>query len=242
VQRYRFPNTREETILKRAYSNWNIFEVYDKEKLIVASLITPTPAPTFVKTTNTKKTGLQASNPYFQNNTKSINATNMSKNLEKNPTYVDNSNFSKIYLWAQPSPLEHDNLLLKLHPVLMGIQIGIIKGKKFFPGLNFAELVLNYHRNNTCLEFPYVVVNDKAANLVCFGRDIMGNSLVSYYDKIKDNQLLIILNENNEVLGLGRSRFASPLLSRPNVITVDTIENIGTFYLQNENKSLKEKH
>jgi predicted ribosome-associated RNA-binding protein Tma20 len=124
----------------------------------------------------------------------------------------------------------------------MGIQIGIIKGKKFFPGLNFAELVLNYHRNNTCLEFPYVVVNDKAANLVCFGRDIMGNSLVSYYDKIKDNQLLIILNENNEVLGLGRSRFASPLLSRPNVITVDTIENIGTFYLQNENKSLIEKH
>lgn len=245
MQQYRFPNTREETILKRAYSTWNIFELYDEEKLIVApvpmSPPTTTPLLPEVTTSYEKKTNLQTINPYFKNHTQSIDTTNLSKDLAKKPNYVDGSNISKVYLWTRPSSPEHDNLLLKLHPFLMGIQIGIIKGKKFLPGLNFAEMVLTYHRN-TCLEFPYVIVNDKAANLVCFGRDIMGSSLISCYDNIKDNQLLIILNENHEVLGLGRSRFASPLLSKPNVITVDTVENIGTFYLQHENKSLKEKN
>jgi ribosome biogenesis protein Nip4 len=137
-------------------------------------------------------------------------------------------------------PLQSDESLLKLGPVSVGLQIGIIKKKKFLPGLNFAELVLEQHRNNS-LEFPHVIVNEKAAQLVCFGRDIMGSSVISCYANMKDNQVLIILNENKEVLGLGRSRFSSLLLSRPNVITVDTVENIGTFYLQNENKSLIEK-
>ena len=223
---YRFPNAMEETILKRSYSKWNVFELYENEKLIIA------PVPTSVSQTDLKKTGLQPYNPYVQNNTKPVDTRNIVNNLDRKQNQINVSNLKKVYLWARP--LEHDNLLLNLNPVLLGIQIGIIKSKKFLPGLNFAEMVLDYHKN-TRLEFPHVVVNHKAATLVCFGRDILGSSVISYYDKIKDNQLLIILNENNEVLGLGRSRFASPLLSRPNVITVDTVENIGTFYLQNEN-------
>jgi 60S ribosome subunit biogenesis protein NIP7 len=223
---YRLPNALEETILKRSYSKWNIFELYDNEKLIISTV------PSSV-TKSTLKTDLQTCNPYVQNNTKPADTRNKMKNPDRKQTQINDSNLKKVYLWARPP--EHVNLLLNLYPILMGIQIGIIKSKKFLPGLNFAEMVLEYHKN-TRFEFPHVVVNDKAANLVCFGRDILGSSLISCYDKIRDNQLLIILNENNEVLGLGRSRFASPLLSRPNVITIDTIENIGTFYLQNENK------
>lgn len=224
---YRFPNTMEETILKRSYSKWNIFELYDNQKLIIA------PVPVAVPITDLKKTGLKPNNAYIQNNTKPVDTRNIMKTLDRKQNQIRDSNLKKVYLWTRLP--EHDNLLLDFHPVLMGIQIGLIKSKKFLPGLNFAEMVLDYHKN-TMLEFPHVVVNDKAANLVCFGRDILGSSIISCYDKIKDNQLLIILNENNEVLGLGRSRFASPLLRRPNVITVDTEENIGTFYLQNENK------
>ncbi|GKS62351.1 hypothetical protein YTPLAS21_18090 [Candidatus Nitrosocosmicus sp.] len=228
---YRFPNAVEKTILKRSFSNWNIFELYDNEKIIIAYI-----SSTVTKINLSKKTDLQTFNPHIRDTTILVDSQDMRKNLDGKQNQINNSNLRKVFLWDRRP--EHDDLLLSLHPVLMGIQIGIIKSKKFLPGLNFAEMVLDYHKN-TKLEFPYVVVNDKAANLVCFGRDILGSSLISCYDKIKGNQLLIILNENHEVLGLGRSRFTSPLLSRPNIITVDTVENIGTFYLQNENKDNK---
>jgi ribosome biogenesis protein Nip4 len=231
MQQHRLPNALEETILKRAYSKWGIFELYDKEKLIVSSITT---------TTNPKGRVLPIENLSIQNtisrshiintNIKNVNGSNNDDVVE----YI----LKKVFLWSKS--LRSDESLLKLGPVSVGLQIGIIKKKKFLPGLNFAELVLEHHRNNR-LEFPHVIVNEKAAQLVCFGRDIMGSSVISCYDNIKDNQVLIILNENKEVLGLGRSRFSSPLLGRPNVITVDTVENIGTFYLQNENKSLIEK-
>lgn len=225
---YRFPNALEETILKRVYSNWGIFELYDKEKLIVSSI-----------TTFPNEGALQIENYSIQNNISCHHLTNLNtKNMSVNDRGTE-STFRKVFLWSKP--LESGELLLlELGPVSMGIQIGLIKKKKFLPGLNFAELVLEWHRNNG-LNFPHIIVNEKAANLVCFGRDIMGSSVISCYDKIKDNQTLVILDENKEVLGLGRSRFSSPLLSRPGAITVDTLEDIGTFYLQNENKSLEEK-
>lgn len=233
MQQHRLPNALEETILKRAYSNWGIFELYDKEKLIVSSITTTT-------TTNQKEGVLPIENLSIQNTIipSYIINTSIKKVDSSNNDSVTESILKKVFLLSKP--LQSDESLLKLGPVSVGLQIGIIKKKKFLPGLNFAELVLEQHRNNS-LEFPHVIVNEKAAQLVCFGRDIMGSSVISCYANMKDNQVLIILNENKEVLGLGRSRFSSLLLSRPNVITVDTVENIGTFYLQNENKSLIEK-
>ena len=225
---YKFLNPLEETILKRAYSAWDIFELYDKEKLIVSS----------ITKTNLKEEGLQIDNLSTQNNFPPSHTMKVSNNDVGSKDNVTESALRKVFLWSKP--LECDELLLKLGPISMGIQIGVIKKKKFLPGLNFAELILYHHTNNS-LEFPHILVNEKAANLVCFGRDIMGSSVISYYHKIRDNQVLIILNENKEVLGWGRSRFSGPLLTSPNIITVDTVENIGTFYLQKENKELEEK-
>jgi ribosome biogenesis protein Nip4 len=225
---YRFLNALEETILKRAYSIWGIFEIYDKEKLIVSSIIT----------THPKEEALHIGKLSIQNKFSHSHTMNVSNNEVGSKANFAESTLRKVFLWSKP--LKCSELLLKLEPVSMGIQIGTIKKKKFLPGLNFAELVLSHHRNNG-LGFPHVIVNEKASNLVCFGRDVMGSSVISCYHKIKDNQVLIILNEKKEVLGLGRSRFSSLLLTSPNVITVDTVENIGTFYLQNENKELEEK-
>jgi 60S ribosome subunit biogenesis protein NIP7 len=226
---YRFLNILEETILKRAYSIWGIFELYDKEKLLVSSTITTHPK---------EEEGSQIDKLLsIQNNFSSYHTLNVSNNHVDSKANVTEPPLRKVFLWSKP--LKCGESLLKLGPVSMGIQIGMFKKKKFLPGLNFAELVLYHHRNNS-LKFPHIIVNEKAANLVCFGRDIMGSSVISCYHNIKDNQVLIILNENKEVLGLGRSRFSSPLLTSPNVITVDTVANIGTFYLQNENRELEE--
>ena len=226
---YRLPNPVEETILKRSFSTWGIFELYGKEKLIVA-----TPSPSV----NPKKGGLQIKDQDVQNKPRFLDFKILPKvnSKKKFQNHLNGSNQLKVYL-CSPS-LENANNFMESSPILMGLQIGIISNKKFAPGLNFAEIILNNHRNRS-LEFPHVIINEKAANLVCFGRDIMGNSVISCYKKIKDNQILIILNKDKEVLGIGRSRFSGELLCRPNVITVNTIEDIGTFYLQNENMSTR---
>ncbi|VFJ14638.1 hypothetical protein [Candidatus Nitrosocosmicus franklandus] len=240
---YRSPNALEETILKRAFSHWSIFDLYNREKLIVSD----------VSATNAKEGLPEIENISIYNAAISSAYRSMNKNKKINNNYSNRSSgirrddngteslLKRVFLRSNPQ--ESDKLLLELGPVSVGIQIGLIRKKKFLPGLNFAELVLNQHKsnNNTDLEFPHIIINEKAANLVCFGRDIMGNSVISFYDDVKENQLLIILNEYKEVLGLGRSRFPGPLLNRPNIVTVDTVDNIGTFYLHNENQSIIKK-
>jgi archaeosine-15-forming tRNA-guanine transglycosylase len=120
----------------------------------------------------------------------------------------------------------------------MGLQIGMIRKKKFIVGLNFAEFVLE-KQNKEKFDFPHIVITEKAVNLICFGRDVMGNSIIYCSEGIDSNQILLITNKNHELVGIGRTRYASDLLSQPNLVTVDTVENIGTYYLQEENLGLE---
>jgi predicted RNA-binding protein (TIGR00451 family) len=128
-------------------------------------------------------------------------------------------------------------LLKKLNPVIIGLKIGTIKNKKFSPELNFAEFVVKHNSN---MDYPHVVVNTKAENLLVFGRDIMGSSILSFFKDIKENQQVILLNHNKEVIGLGKSRYSGSLIVQPNVITIDTTQDIGTYYLKKENRIAKD--
>jgi len=67
----------------------------------------------------------------------------------------------------------------------------------------------------------------------------MGSSILSYFKDIKENQQAIILNHNKEVIGLGKSRYSGSLIIQPDVITIDTTQDIGTYYLKNENRLSK---
>jgi hypothetical protein len=67
----------------------------------------------------------------------------------------------------------------------------------------------------------------------------MGSSILSYFKDIKENQQAIILNHNKEVIGLGKSRYSGRLIIQPNVITIDTTQDIGTYYLKSENRLSK---
>lgn len=128
--------------------------------------------------------------------------------------------------------------LLEYDLVSLGLQIGVMRKKKFILGLNFAELVLEKKKNEK-FSFPHIVITEKAVNLVCFGRDIMGNSIIYCSEGIASNQILMIINKNHELVGIGRARYDSELLLQPNLVTVDTVENIGTYYLQEENFGLE---
>ncbi|MBA3977369.1 MAG: hypothetical protein H0X50_04125 [Nitrosopumilus sp.] len=124
-------------------------------------------------------------------------------------------------------------LTIKLQPAHSGIIIGQIKNKKFLPNLNFAELVV---KHNPFLNYPYVILEDKSASLVIYGRDIMGNAIISFFKGIKENQTVIILNQNKDVIGMGKSRFGDNLITQRDKITIDTVQDIGTHYLKEENK------
>ena len=130
----------------------------------------------------------------------------------------------------------NDMLFKKLIPIIIGMKIGTIKNKKFSPGLNFAEFVVKHNKN---MDYPHVIINTKAENLIVFGRDIMGSSILSFFKDIKENQQVIILNHNKEVIGFGKSRYSGSLIIQPNIITIDTTQDIGTYYLKSENRLSK---
>lgn len=124
-------------------------------------------------------------------------------------------------------------LAIRLQPAHSGIIIGQIKDKRFLPNLSFAELVV---RHNPKLNYPYAVLENKSSNLVMYGRDIMGNAIVDFFNGIKENQTLIVLNQKKEVIGIGKSRFGGNLIAQSDKITIDNIQDIGTHYLKGENR------
>ncbi|HYO05354.1 MAG TPA: hypothetical protein VER14_00040, partial [Phototrophicaceae bacterium] len=67
-------------------------------------------------------------------------------------------------------------------------------------------------------------------------RDVMGSAIVDYFNGIKENQTLIVLNQKKEVIGIGKSRFSGSLIAQSDKITIDNIQDIGTHYLKGENR------
>jgi ribosome biogenesis protein Nip4 len=200
----------EETILKRSFNNWGIFEIFGTIKILIRTLV--------LDDINNDQNHTSTSG-YSTN----IEIAKSEKNIMRTEVFVR-------------SIVKYDDILFKLNPVSIGLKIGTINNKKFSPGLNFAEFVVKHNKN---MDYPHVFINTKAENLVVFGRDIMGSSILSFFKDIKENQQVIILNHNKEVLGLGKSRYSGSLIMQPNIITIDTIQDIGTYYLKSENRSSK---
>ena len=240
----------EETILKRSFNNWGIFEIFGTLRILTRTLVLN--ATIIDQNTNVSKhdalpnkilshnsCGNSSSNAIekYNNNyqgrfhtltlgySKGIESSESGKNIKRTEEVFVHSN------------VKYENMLFKkLNPVIIGLKIGTIKNRKFSPGLNFAEFVVKHNRN---MDYPYVIINTKAENLIVFGRDIMGSSILSFFKDIKENQQVIILNHNKEVIGLGKSRYSGSLIIQPNIITIDTTQDIGTYYLKSENRLSK---
>lgn len=216
---YRSLSLSEETVLKRSFSNWRIFKIYNTLSIIIRS--TPIDPVNTYKVNNAHlikyNTNIKIKN---KNKIEQRNSKSVSNYLENNSVFVYSHSIQK-------------DLISSLKPILLGLQIGVLLKKKFVPNLNFAELVTKYNKD---LDYPHVIVQDDVANLVIYGRDIMGNSIVSHHNEIKENQIIIILNKKLEAIGIGRSRFYGKAITQSNKITIDNLQDIGTYYLQHENK------
>ena len=165
---------------------------------------------------------------------KSLKKNNGNSQIEKKPLNdsdekKDNRNL-QVHVCSNSVQKE---LAIKLQPAHSGIIIGQIKDKMFLPNLSFAELVV---RHNPKLDYPYAILENKSSNLVMYGRDVMGSAIVDHFNGIKENQILIVLNQKKEVIGIGKSRFSGNLIAQSDKITIDNIQDIGTHYLKGENR------
>lgn len=206
----------EDTILKREFNRWGIYESYSKFEIII-------------KTTENKSSFL--SEQHIQEHNKRINDNHLeSKNKNKYNFMEKTDSKSKVHVCSNK---ELKEMTIRLQPMYSGICIGEIKNKKFTPNLNFAEIIVN---QNAELSYPYVILEQKGLQLALFGRDVMGQSIILCNNIIKENQILLLLNENKEVIGIGKSRYNDKLIIQSNKITINNIQDIGTYYLKNENK------
>lgn len=212
---FKLVSSKEETILKREFNKWGIFDTFKDLEIII-------------------KISEKRDSMHLEDKLDKVLLENNNLKIRKKETSRDKlkltGNNCNIYLCSNK---EQKEIAIELQPLHTGIIIGQIKNKRFIPNLNFAEIIIKY---NPILNYPYVILEDKGANLVLYGRDIMGKSILEFNNQINENQLLIILNQKKEVIGIGRSRYKNKLICQTDKITIDNIQDIGTHYLKYENK------
>ncbi|MCY1155373.1 MAG: hypothetical protein MOP49_685 [Nitrososphaera sp.] len=124
-----------------------------------------------------------------------------------------------------------EELMMRIHmmqPFGLGLAIGELK-KQFLPTIAGADLFARHGERNKF----YIVVGEKAENLVLYGRDIMGESILEASDALGENDLVIVLNTASEAIAVGRTRFAGKSLFQSGRVTVTTIADAG-YYLREE--------
>jgi 60S ribosome subunit biogenesis protein NIP7 len=109
-----------------------------------------------------------------------------------------------------------------------GLAIGELK-KQFIPSIAGADLFARYGERNKF----YIAVSEKAENLLLYGRDIMGESIIEASDALNENELVIVLNKWFEAIAVGRTRFAGRSLFQKGRVTVTNISDAG-YYLREE--------
>lgn len=122
------------------------------------------------------------------------------------------------------------NISISYNPYYAGIFLGIIK-KKITPSLHMAEVIAK----NSKKEFPYIIVNRKAEELMTYGRDIISESIVHISESvIEQNQLVIVLDHSRNVVGIGRTNYRNDQIkSNSKRVAVTNILDIGE-YLRSE--------
>jgi ribosome biogenesis protein Nip4 len=115
-----------------------------------------------------------------------------------------------------------------MDPYSAGLAIGELK-KHFIPSIAGADLFARYGKRNKY----YIMVGEKAENLVLYGRDIMGESIVEASDALDENELVIVLNKALDAIAVGKTRFAGRSLFQKSRVTVTTIADAG-YYLREE--------
>ncbi len=136
--------------------------------------------------------------------------------------YVRTSNGDRKQIFFLPSEI----MITDNPPLYAGLLIGEL-GKQFLPSIQMCQIVAKEGR-----KFSSVKVNSKGETLVVYGRDVFGDSIIQH-NVSRENELVIILNQHDEAIGIGRTRYTSKFLTDKGKVTVTTVADIGQ-YLREE--------
>lgn len=129
----------------------------------------------------------------------------------------------KVYLLS--SGLEV--ITLSRQPDYAGLKIGELK-KNFLPSMEGADLIARVSK-----KFPHIIVDEIAERLVLYGRSVLGQSIVGGTENLNENEVILLLNDNREPIGIGRTKFSGKRLFQIDIDTVNTLVDAG-HYLRSE--------
>jgi ribosome biogenesis protein Nip4 len=142
---------------------------------------------------------------------------------------VGDSNKGSRQVCLVPKGIIIETAIVQRQPYFAGLVLGQLK-KQFMPSMQGADLFARVGRRN---EY-YVTVNKNSEQLVLYGRDVMGDSIVEASDsRLGENEVVILLNAKQEAIGIGRTRFGGKSLLQKGKITVTTLADAG-YYLREE--------
>jgi 60S ribosome subunit biogenesis protein NIP7 len=87
----------------------------------------------------------------------------------------------------------------KLNIVCAGIKVGEV-GKRFRFSLEGTFYLANKKRKR-------IYVNNKGEMLFLYGRDILAESVVDVTDDVRENDMVMVCNARDDIIGIGRSEF-----------------------------------
>src|SRR5919198_1508065 len=99
------------------------------------------------------------------------------------------------------------------------------------PSMQGADLIAR-----TSKKFPHVIVNETAENLILYGRDVLGQSILKTSNMLRENEIVILLNTKNEPLGIGKTKASGESLLLHGKSTIATLVDAGS-YLRSEGDS-----
>lgn len=208
---YRIPTKNETTMLNRTFNIWGVFDFFKKKSILIKE---------------NSMSAIVTSNSYDHKNKLSKNKNCRMKVNSKLKDYnLDETSVKKgVFLFNSDV---HKMDVIKNQPYYAGLFMGQIY-KKFFPSLSFLEIVVT-----NGVSFPFIMIKDHAANLVLYGRDVFGDSILSS-SIFDENTLVLIMNSDRRPLGLGKTRYPSSMICKEKTIVVSTIYDYG-YYLREEN-------
>ncbi len=100
---------------------------------------------------------------------------------------------------------EQDKILQSLYPdniFSTGLYFGFIKKGKFYLSLEGAEFL---YKNNRVSTIKRLQVSDAAEKSILYGKNILKNMITELPPNLKNNDFLLIFNNINELIAIGRS-------------------------------------
>ena len=122
---------------------------------------------------------------------------------------------------------EIEKIALLEQPSYAGLMIGELK-KHFSLSMQGADLVSKISK-----QFPYIIVNEAAEKSILYGKNVYSRSIISTSSILNENEVVIILNQKQEAIAIGKTRFGDNLLLQNDKIAVTTMVDAG-LYLRSE--------